>query len=166
MTDALVRLLIKLAPRERRWLALLAFVVLPLGVVFGVLVPVHQYHEKALAERVDAIALNIWVQDRVREMSQIATVPDTAQRQALGTSRLEGALVRAGLREDVTALVADSDGTVELRFDEARFTRLMTWLSEMVPTWGYDMAQLRMERTQVPADVAASFLLRPHGAQN
>lgn len=163
MTDWLVDRLLRLAPRERRLLGLLVIVVLPLGVVLGGLLPLRDARDSALDARTDALALNIWVQERAAEAQTLASLPRTGTFVPIGTSGIEQALIDAGLRAAVTELSSDGDGVVSLRFDDVGFARLADWLSEADPVWGYDIALFRMEAAERSGNVTAALTLMPIG---
>jgi general secretion pathway protein M len=157
----LIDMLLALAPRERLLLGLLAAIVLPLGILFGLLLPLYEAREEALARRVQAVALNVWVQDRVGEARALGQAPDTGPRAPVGTSEIEQDLISAGLRDAVRELSSDSDGVVALRFENVRFTALAGWLSGLDPDWGYDISAFRFEQTDTAGNVAATVTLVP-----
>lgn len=161
MSARLIDLLLHLAPRERWLLAALFGLILPAGLLFGLLLPLEEAKRMQVAEQTEAIALNLWVQERVRDFGQVAQITDEGVRAAIGTAGVEQSLIAAGLRSSVTELSASSDGKIELRFDEVRFTRLMNWLSQADPAWGYEIAQFRFEAVPSSGNVAAMLALVP-----
>ncbi|MEO0370775.1 MAG: type II secretion system protein GspM, partial [Pseudomonadota bacterium] len=161
MSGRLIDFLLRLAPRERWLLALLFALVVPLGLLFGVLLPLKDAKANALTDRTEAVAINLWVQERVGEYQSLNSAPRTGPQPAMGTSGIEQSLIEAGLRGDISDLSQDSAGQITLRFDDVRFTRLMTWLSETEPGWGYDVTQFRIEAVPEPANVAATLTLDP-----
>jgi len=161
MSARLIDMLMRLAPRERLLLGLLVLIVLPAGIVLGVLLPLQDARETALSGRTQAVALNLWVQDRVGEAQALEQSPRRGSRQAVGTSEIEQDLIGAGLRGAVRELSSDSDGVVALRFDNVRFTRLADWLSGLDPAWGYDISVFRIEAAQTSGNVAATLTLVP-----
>ena len=138
--------------------------ILPLGVVFGVLFPLQDARKTALSERTQAVALNLWVQDRVRDVKALNPMPERGTRQAVGTSEIEQDLISAGLRDAVRELSSDSDGVVELRFENVHFTRLADWLTGLDPAWGYDVSLFRFEATETTGNVAATLTLAPQAS--
>ena len=161
MSGRLIDLLLRLAPRERWLLGILFAIVLPLGLLFGVLLPLKDAKASALADRTEAVAINLWVQERVGQYQSLLSSPQTGPQPAMGTSGIEQSLIDAGLRGDISDLSQDSTGEITLRFDDVRFTRMMTWLSETEPGWGYDVTQFRIEAVPEPANVSASLTLDP-----
>ncbi len=161
MSGRLIDLLLRLAPRERWLLGILFAIVLPMGLLFGVLVPLNDAKANALADRTEAVAINLWVQERVGQYQSLKSSPQSGPQPAMGTSGIEQSLINAGLRGDISDLSQDSAGQITLRFDDVRFTRLMTWLSETEPGWGYDVTQFRIEAVPEPANVSASLTLEP-----
>lgn len=161
MSGRFIDMLLRLAPRERLLLGLLVVIILPVGIVLGLLVPLQDARETALEERTQAVALNLWVQDRVAEVQVLQQSPRRGPQAAVGTSEIEQDLIAAGLRDAIAELSSDSDGIVALRFDDVRFTRLAEWLSGLDPQWGYDISAFRFEATDTPANVAATLTLTP-----
>lgn len=161
MSARFIDMLLRLAPRERLLLGLLALVVLPVGIVVGLLMPLQDLRETAISERTQAVALNLWVQDRVGEIQTLKQSSDRGPRKAVGTSEIEQDLISAGLRDAVGELSSNSDGVVALRFDNVRFTRLADWLAGLDPDWGYDISVFRFEAAETPANVAATVTLIP-----
>ena len=165
MSAALIDFLLARSGRERGLLALLALVVVPLALIFGLALPLRQAQSAALAARTEAVAMNLWVQDRAGDLARLGDTPQAGPQPAIGMSGIEEALISAGLRDAVSDLSQDSRGQVSLRFEQVRFTRLMGWLSQTEPGWGYEVQAFRIEAGPVPADVAASFTLVPQGAE-
>lgn len=165
MSARLIDFLLARSPRERALLALLVAGVLPLALVFGLLLPLRAGQQAALEARTQAVAMNLWVQDRARELAALDAAPRAGPQAAVGMSGIEETLIAAGLRAAVSDLGQDSRGQVSLSFEEVRFTRLMGWLSEVTPGWGYDVAAFRIEAGPVPASVTASFTLVPQEAE-
>ncbi|WP_299297314.1 type II secretion system protein GspM [uncultured Tateyamaria sp.] len=164
MSARLIDLLSRLAPRERLLLAIMLGVALPAGLIFGLLLPLHDTRNAALDDRSDALALNLWVQARVVELQGLPQPEETIVTAPIGTSGIEQALIERGLRDAVSQLSADSQGVVTLRFDEVRFGRLADWLSEAHPRWGYDIAALRLDAADTEGSVAAALtLVAPDG---
>lgn len=164
MNARLIDFLLARSPRERWLLGVLVLGVLPLALVFAVLLPLRAAQQDALDARTEAVAMNLWVQDRALEMAQLGAAPQASPQSAIGMSGIEETLIDAGLRDAVTDLVQDSRGQVALRFDQVRFTRLMGWLSGVAPTWGYDVNVFRIEAGPVSGDVEASLTLVPQTA--
>lgn len=161
MSARLIDMLMRLAPRERVLLGVLVLVILPVGIVLGVLLPLQEARKTALSERTQAVALNLWVQDRVGEAKILEQSPQRGVRQAVGTSEIEQDLIGAGLRGAVRELSSDSEGVVALRFENVRFTRLADWLSGIDPSWGFDISVFRLEATETSGNVAATLTLVP-----
>lgn len=161
MSGRLIDMLLRLAPRERWLLGLLVLIILPVGIVLGVLLPLQDARQTALSQRAQSMALNLWVQDRVGEAKALASSGPHGPRQAVGTSEIEQDLIGAGLRDAIRELSSDSDGVVALRFENVRFTRLADWLSRLDPAWGYDISVFRLEATETSGNVAATLTLVP-----
>ena len=161
MTARLINLLLSLSPRERGLLGLAVFVVLPLAVVFGLLLPLRDGHRAAVSAQSDALALQDWVLERIAEKSQLAQTPMQAVGDPIGSAGIEQSLIAVQLRRDVSALGAQADGAIELRFDKVNFLPLANWLSASHPGWGYAIDSFRFEAPDQPGKVAAALLLTP-----
>ncbi|THD76796.1 hypothetical protein E7681_02860 [Thalassobius vesicularis] len=161
MSARLIDLLLPLSARERLLLGLAVLVILPLAVVFGVLLPLMQARQEAVAAQSDAVALNVWVQDRIAEKTVLERLPVQTIGAPVGSTAIEQGLIDARLRQDVSALGAQSGGVIELRFDRVDFVRLANWLSVQHPGWGYTIDSYRFEAIDEPGKVAASILLSP-----
>lgn len=161
MSARLIDILLRLAPRERLLLGLLVLVILPVGIILGVLLPLQDARQTALSQRTQSMALNLWVQDRVGEAKALTSTAPRGPRQAVGTSEIEQDLIGAGLRGAIRELSSDGDGVVALRFENVSFTRLADWLSGLDPAWGYDISVFRFEATETSGNVAATLTLVP-----
>ena len=53
-----------------------------------------------------------------------------------------------------------ADGGVDLEFDAVSFDRLIGWLYDTTPGWGYAIASFRIAR-DAPGLAAAGFVLEP-----
>ncbi len=161
MSNRLIDLLLDLSPRER-WLLLLLFgAVLLVGLVFGMFLPLQEAKREQVSRRAEAVSLNLWVQERVRENALIAKVSETDEGEPIGTSGVEKTLIVAGLRDAITELSGGTDGTIDLRFNSVRFVRFMDWLSQAAPVWRYEIAQFRFEASPEPGNIMATLTLRP-----
>jgi len=156
-----IDLLLRLSPRERGLLGLAVFVVAPLAVAFGLLLPLTERREAAVRTEAEAIALRDWVQDRIAERAQYAVAPQQQVKPAIGSSGIEQQLIDAKLRRSVSELGTQAGGVVELRFDEVDFIRLANWMTAAHPDWGYAIASFRFEASDSPGKIAAWLVLRP-----
>jgi type II secretory pathway component PulM len=163
MSARLIDMLLNLAPRERLLLGLLVFIVLPLGIIGGVLLPLQTARDTALSDRAQAVALNLWVQERVGEALALDQSPRVGPAGPVGTSEIERDLIEKGLRGAVRDLSSDADGVVNLRFENVRFSGLANWLSNLDPAWGYTIAAFRFDATETSGNVAATLTLVPQG---
>ena len=164
MTERLMDFLLQRDPRERALLALLVFLVIPLAILLGVLLPLRE--ERAAAERalLDAAELQTWVSARADEMSRLAApAAGAARSRPIGSSGIEASLIEAGLRPFLSGLNVRPGGRVELQFDEVTFVMLANWLSAMAPGWGYEIADFRFEALETPAKITARLTLVPPG---
>ncbi|MDB2408103.1 type II secretion system protein M [Jannaschia sp.] len=162
MSARLIDALSTLSGRERVGLAALVLLALPLGVIFGVLLPLEDRTRAAQDARADAVALRVWVQERATEAAGLApaATPD-AVRAPIGTGGIERTLIEAGLRGAVSELSANGDGQIALRFEAVGFDALIRWLTRTEPTWGYDIAAFRLDALDRPGMVEARLTLVP-----
>lgn len=161
MTMRLIDWLLTLASRERWLLAALVVGVLPVALVLGLLMPLDTARRQAVDRLDEAHALNRWVQARQADMAAFRALPDVGVPSPVGAGALEASLAEAGLRDSLTTLEASNSGEIVLRFDSVGFTDLMAWIDGQFGGWGYDIATLRIDRTERPARVAARLVLQP-----
>ena len=161
MTARFIDMLLQRSPRERALLGLLIFVFLPIVVFFSLLLPLRDAQDTAKQQQQDAIALHRWVNERVLEKSNLAQAPDNVEVDPIGSSAIEQSLIDAGLRSAISDLSVSDDGTIDLRFEQVRFTTLANWISANNRTWGYAMASFRFEATQTTGKVSATLTLSP-----
>jgi type II secretory pathway component PulM len=168
MSGRLIDALLRRTPRERLLLALVTFLVLPVGVAVGLLEPLARARMDALHGLEEELNLNSWIRARISEQERLAAVSADGTTQArslrpIGISAVEQSLVENGLRDDISTLGAGAVGTVELGFDEVDFSRFANWLSQSHPGWGYEVESLRIDATDRPSVVAVRLSLRPWG---
>lgn len=161
MTGRMIDFLLQRSGRERLLLAVLFAVGLPLLVIFAVLLPLKDGRENALAANAEAVALNIWVQDRAAELGQIVEGPEETAAAPIGSSAIEESLIAAGLRPFVSELAVADRGVIELRFDQVKFTALADWMSANSRSWGYDISSFRFEALEESGKVSARLALTP-----
>lgn len=160
MSTRLIDFLLPLSPRERILLGISVFVVLPLAVIFGLLLPLSEARTKALQMQTEAIALDDWVTDRAAEMARLdAAIPAQPSGPPIGLAGLEKSLISAQLRGSVSTIGARADGGIELVFDQVDFRRLANWLSASHPNWGYAVENYRFDGLEQPGKITASVLL-------
>lgn len=158
---ALAAFLAERSGRERMLFALLVLVVLPLGVAFGLVLPMHEARATAQAERAEAQAVQAWVAARVVENRSLVTAPEVLRPPPMGSAQVEQSLIEAGLRADVSQLGEGDGGVVTLQFDEVTFTRLANWISAEEPRWGYGLGSFAFEATDRSGKVRARLTLTP-----
>jgi general secretion pathway protein M len=164
MSARLIDMLLKLSSRERLLTGLMMFVILPLALVFGLLLPIQDRHAQAITKRVDALALGQWVQERIDEKAHLAQTPAARIGPPIGSAEIENSLIAANLRSAVTALGVQGDGNIELSFDRVNFMRLANWLSATHPDWGYSIQSYQFDPDQDPGFAAARLILTPRNA--
>ncbi|SHL20161.1 Type II secretory pathway, component PulM [Roseovarius marisflavi] len=164
MMDAIIGALLGLSGRERLLVAVLALVALPLGVVYGVALPLADARQEAQRAVAEARATELWVADQ----SLLYASETTALRNAgeganggppIGISGIEASLVEAGLRAQASELANAADGGITMRFDAVRFTKLAEWLTLQEANWGYTLVGFTFERGEREDVVAADLRL-------
>ena len=147
--------------RERMLLGVLAGVLLPMALIFGLLLPLAERRAQAEQALRAEEKLNIWVAAQAAEAARLAPgqaapadVPEP-----IGLSALEQGLKRAKLWPYVKRLEAQAQGGVALDFEEVEFTDLMNWLAASHPGWGYGFDSFRIDPRDQPAMVKVSLVL-------
>ncbi len=161
MSEPLIDLLLRLAPRERLLLALLFLLVLPLAAWLIWLAPLADRRTDAALALKDARALNLWVRQRAADQALLTQTGGLGPQSPIGTSGIEQSLIAARLRDRISELTNQSGGVVELRFETVPFEDLINWLAESDPGWGYDIDNFRIERSDEPGIVFATLTLSP-----
>lgn len=161
MTERFLDMLLRLSTRERRLLVLLVFVITPVAVWFAVLEPLEQSRRSAERDLLEARALTAWVAERAGEKTRLSRSEDSGPRPPIGSSALEQSLISAELRDQVSALSNRAGGVIDLRFDTVPFVEFGQWLSQSDPGWGYDITNMRLERTDTPGIISADLILSP-----
>jgi len=163
--DRLAMYLVGLSRREGLLIALLALVVLPLGVIYGVGRPLAERRDAARVALAEARSTELWVAEQAilyATMTRNANTPQMARTTTpIGISGIEASLREAGLREVATELANAADGGITLRFDAVRFTHLVEWLTAQNDLWGYDLAGFSFERGARADVVEADVRLVP-----
>ncbi|WP_306131412.1 type II secretion system protein GspM [Roseivivax marinus] len=160
MIDALTRL-----GRRELWLvALLVLGVLPVAVAVGGVLPLIEARRAAEAQLAETRRLDDWVRARAADAASLAGGPTLDEaREPIGLAGLERSLQAAALREQVRELSNDGSGGIVLGFEAVPFAALAAWLDTSDPHWGYDVAEMRIDRTDAPGVVSADLRLLPQG---
>lgn len=148
--------------RERILLGVLVGVLVPLGLVFGLLLPLAEQREAAERALANEEKLNVWVAARAAEAAKLAPAEPEAAKdipEPIGISALEQGLKKARLWPYVKRLEAQAQGGIALDFEEVVFTELMNWLERSHPRWGYEFDSFRMEPRAQSAMVKVSMVL-------
>ena len=162
----MIDMLLRLSPRERGLLGLLALVVMPALLWLWLIAPLLDSRAAALRQTAEARALQLWVAERAADQAQLGRPQGSQLAPPIGISGLEQSLVAAQLRPMVTRLSGQDDGGIELGFEVVEFALLASWLSQMDPGWGYDIASLRLQRhaEEDPGLISAELTLLPQQA--
>ena len=162
LSDRLLHRLLHLTQRERLLLGALALVCLPLGVTFGLVLPLNEALTRAEREVVAARELLDWVQaEALRLPPEAQTVEPAGDGTPIGLSGLERSLVEAGLRDRIVELANRGAGEIEVGFTPLPFTALAAWLETVEREGGYDIAALRIEAAERSGEVTAQLTLAP-----
>jgi len=160
----LLDMLLRRSPRERRLLGLLALVAVPALLWLWVVSPLLESRAALIRQSAEARVLQLWVAEQAADQQQLGRPQGSQPVPPIGISGLEQSLVTAQLRQQVTRLGGQGDGGIELGFEAVEFTVLASWLSQMDPGWGYDIAALRLQRHADPGLVSAELTLAPQQA--
>ncbi|WP_300548194.1 type II secretion system protein GspM [Roseovarius sp.] len=164
LTERMIGGLLGLSGRERLLLAMLALVVLPLGMIYGVALPLGDARAAARRDVAEARATELWVADQALIFASETAAMRNAGEGAkagppIGISGIEASLVEAGLRQQASELANAADGGITMRFDAVRFTKLAEWLGTQEKSWGYTLAGFTFERGEREDVVAAELRL-------
>jgi len=161
MMGRLADMVLQISPRERRLLGFLVLVLFPVLLWLWLISPLQERRAAVTGQLRDMQALQIWVADRAADQLQLGQTQGGEPIAPIGISGLEQSLLAAQLRSQVTRLGGQEDGGIELGFETVDFTALASWLSQMDPGWGYDIATLRLQRHADPGGVSADLTLVP-----
>lgn len=154
--------LLHLTRRERLLLGALALVCLPLGIAFGLVLPLTEALARAEREAVEARQLYEWVRSEAQRLPLETVSSEPGGTDPIGLSGLERSLVEAGLRDRIAELAnSGGAGEVEVGFKPLSFTALAAWLETVEREGGYDIAALRFEAAEQSGEVTARLTLAP-----
>lgn len=162
MSGPLVEVLLRLSARERLLLLLMALVVAA-GVGAGLLWPLVDRRAEAERALAEARALSRWVDARAEEMALLRSATGPGPSEPIGLAAVQRSLEGAGLIEKVATLSARRGGGIELRLEAVAFDRLIGWVTQVEPVWGYRFAEFRIERGAEEGLVTAQFEIVPEG---
>lgn len=151
MIGALGRILAARNPRERRLLALLALVAVPLAFGFLLALPLLEARRNARAGLDAALTTRSWYLDRQAEIAALPVPGEPVAANAdttapIGLGGIEDLLIDAGLRDAVTLLANAPGGGVTLALGPVPFGPLMGWIDTLAPEAGYGLRALRVTR--------------------
>jgi general secretion pathway protein M len=160
MTRALVDRLLRLTGRERLLLLVMALVLLG-GLAAGLLAPLGDRRAAAEAALTEARALQVWVDARAIEAQMLRAASGPGPVTPIGLAGVQRSLEQAGLIEQVATLSARRGDGIEMRFEQVPFDRLIGWVTQVEPIWGYRFAAFRIEQGAEPGLVVAQFDVLP-----
>ena len=162
MSGRLIDVLLRLAPRERVLLGVLLLVSLGVGIGYGIVWPLAEDRRAAQSDLLQTLALDAWVVERSEELAGLDRPAAVAKAEGpVGASAIEQGLIERQMRANLSRLETREGGEIAMRFDLVPFTEFMRWLDAVDPVWGYEIEQLRIERTDRPAMVEARLTLVP-----
>ncbi|MGP6086816.1 type II secretion system protein GspM [Antarctobacter jejuensis] len=162
MTGFMVEQLLRLTGRERALLLLMALVLLA-GLAAGLLWPLADRRAAAEAALAEARALETWVAARSEEAALLRAASGPGPAAPIGLAAVQRSLAQAGLSDSVETLSAFRGDGIEMRLEAVSFDRLIAWLTQVQPVWGYGFAGFRIEKGPEPGLVNARFELMPEG---
>lgn len=145
MTGRLVERLLRLTGRERV-LLLLMTLVLACGAAAGLLWPLQERRAAAQAALTEARALDAWITARVEDADLLRSASGPGPTAPIGLAAVQRSLEGAGLIQTVSTLSVRRGDGIEMRFEAVSFDRMIAWLSQVEPLWGYRFAAFRIER--------------------
>jgi type II secretory pathway component PulM len=74
---------------------------------------------------------------------------------------VQRSLEQAGLIDQVATLSARAGDGIDMRLEEVPFDRLIAWITQIEPVWGYRLVAFRIERGNGPGLVTARFEMAP-----
>ena len=160
MTGGLVEWLLRLTGRERVLLLVLALV-LAGGLVAGLLRPLDLRRAAAETALAEARALETWMAARSVEVEMLRAASGPGPVAPIGLAAVQRSLEQAGLIDLVATLSARGGDGIEMRFERVPFDRLIGWITQVEPVWGYGFASFRIERGAEPGLVSAQFDIVP-----
>ncbi|WP_417207599.1 type II secretion system protein GspM [Antarctobacter sp.] len=160
MTRRFVDQLLRLTGRERALLLVMALV-LACGAAAGLLWPLVERRAAAQAALDEARAVDVWVAARVADMQVLRSATGPGPTAPIGLAAVQRSLEGAGLSKNVASLSARRGDGIEMRFEAVSFDRLITWLTQVEPLWGYRFAAFRIERGAEEGLVAAVIEVVP-----
>ncbi len=162
MTGFLVEQLLRLTGRERVLLLLMSLVLLA-GLAAGFLWPLADRRVQAEAALAEARALETWVAARSEEAALLRAASGPGPVAPIGLAAVQRSLEQAGLSERIETLSAFRGDGIEMRLEAVSFDRMIAWLTQVQPVWGYRFAAFRIEKGPEPGLVNARFELLPAG---
>ena len=160
MIRGLVEHLLRLSGRERALLLALGLVGVG-GLAAGLLLPLAERRTAAETALVEARALQAWVSARAAEADVLRAAAGPGQVAPIGLAAVQRSLEQAGLIDAVATLSASRGNGIEMRFEEVSFDRLIGWVTQVEPVWGYRFAAFRIEASPEPGLVSARFDVLP-----
>lgn len=162
MTRRIVEHLLRLSGRERLLLALMLLVA-AVGLGAGLLWPLAERRAAAETALAEARALELWVAARSEEAAMLRAAAGPGPVAPIGLAAVQRSLEQARLIDSVETLSAFRGDGIELRLDAVGFDRLIAWVTQVEPVWGYRFASFRIERGPEPGLVNARFEVLPNG---
>jgi len=148
------------SPRERWLLALMVFIVIPVGFAGLVVFPLLDQRASARGALDEALATRDWYQARQSEIAGLqapADVPNAVAVAPIGLGGIEDSLIAADLRDQVGLLANAQGDAVTLSLQEVPFEALMAWVDQINVTGGYRLAALQITRSEVAGFVDAQL---------
>ncbi|MBY6113186.1 type II secretion system protein M [Mameliella alba] len=162
MTGGIVEQLLRLTARERGLLLVMALVLI-CGAGVGLLWPLSERRAGAEAALIEARALEAWVTARAGDAQMLRNASGPGPVAPIGLAAVQRSLAGAGLADRVATLSARQGEGIEMRFEGVSFDRLIAWLTQIEPVWGYRFAAFRIDRGAEEGLVDARIEVVPEG---
>ena len=164
MLESLAHFLARLTSRDQVLAALLALVLIPTGLAWGVILPLIERREAAQETAAAAEALQEWLIERRAELAALPINHHSMAQHAaepVGLAGLEVGLIEADLHDHVSLLANTTGEAVHLRFDEVEFVAVASWLSATLQNSAYGLTALRLTRGSAAGMVTAEVQMTP-----
>lgn len=147
-----------LAPTDRRLLMITAGVLTLLLLVYGVLIPAHQYADEAAQYHRAQLSLQHWVKENA---AKVQSVPQPKNEEGGARPSLLTLASESAKAQAISFKRFEPVGDAELRIwlDDTEFNQLLVWLDRMAQQQGVLVKSASIDPVAVPGKVDARLTL-------